>query len=386
MSATEAVTVRDAILGSSNGNPGQAFTTARSPVLDGERLAVRERDELAGGPDAGADRGSCGKRDPDLYESGGRDRHYTIDRHTGEIRFGDGVFGMIPPIGPSNIRITYRTGGGERGNSAAGTIVELKTGRPVRRRRRQPRAGPGRRGGGAHRAGRRTGTSRHPPRRPGDHRGRPRRDRHRRHRPWPGPMPWCPRSIRPASGSISPAPPSDDHVEADAGRMGVVVVPNDGTDRPTPTVGLLRAVHADLRARCPVGADLWVAGPEWIVARVRAVVTPATLVDVDALGTRVGSAIERFLHPLTGGSDGQGWAFGRKPHPSALLAVAARVDGVDHVASLSVSLEPETDDPDRKVALQRLLKRTTRGPDRPATARARAATVARPRAGLLRPS
>jgi hypothetical protein len=154
---------------------------------------------------------------------------------------------------------------------------------------------------------------------------------------------------------------SDEHDEVDAGRMGVVVVPAERTDRPTPTVGLLREVHALLLARCPVGVDLWVAGPEWVAVRVQAVVTPTTLVEADAVGSRVRAAVEQYLHPLTGGPDGAGWAFGRKPHPSALLAVAARVPGVDHVSALSVALEPDTDDPDRRIALRRLLSRPLGG-------------------------
>ncbi|MCM0593898.1 MAG: baseplate J/gp47 family protein [Gloeotrichia echinulata DEX184] len=57
-----------------------------------------------------------------------RDRHYVIDRITGEIRFGNSANGLIPPIGIGNLRIRrYQTGGGTVGNRPANTIVQLKT-------------------------------------------------------------------------------------------------------------------------------------------------------------------------------------------------------------------------------------------------------------------
>jgi predicted phage baseplate assembly protein len=65
---------------------------------------------------------------PDFYGSGASDRHYILDRQTGEIRFGNGQAGMIPPRGRNNIRLSfYRTGGGKQGNVISQTISQLKT-------------------------------------------------------------------------------------------------------------------------------------------------------------------------------------------------------------------------------------------------------------------
>jgi hypothetical protein len=44
--------------------------------------------------------------------------------------------------------------------------------------------------------------------------------------------------------------------------------------------------------------------------------------------------LQAFLHPLDGGTQGQGWSPGERPHRSDLVAQAAAVEGVDHVASL----------------------------------------------------
>src|SRR5262249_44099655 len=65
---------------------------------------------------------------PDFYASGPRDRHYVVDRLTGELRFGDGLNGLVPPAGPGDVRVAWdETRGGRTGNRPAGVVVQLKT-------------------------------------------------------------------------------------------------------------------------------------------------------------------------------------------------------------------------------------------------------------------
>jgi hypothetical protein len=63
------------------------------------------------------------------------------------------------------------------------------------------------------------------------------------------------------------------------------------------------------------------------------------------LASDVEQAIEqglaRFLHPLTGGFDGQGWDFGREPHRSDLYTLLEAIPGVDHVHSLAILQTPD---------------------------------------------
>ncbi|MEG4343071.1 baseplate J/gp47 family protein [Microcoleus sp. A003_D6] len=146
--ASQVITIKEELLGSSDGQPKQTYRTAQFPVLKGQRLEVRSpqvpsADELA------ALEKSLGKnaltivRDDlgrveevwvmwekvrDFYGSSQTDRHYIIDHLTGLVQFGDGVQGMIPPQGRNNIRLAqYRTGGGEKGNLAENRIAQLKT-------------------------------------------------------------------------------------------------------------------------------------------------------------------------------------------------------------------------------------------------------------------
>jgi hypothetical protein len=50
------------------------------------------------------------------------DRHYTVDKTTGTLTFGDGVHGRIPPGDLGNIRIIFTTGAGNAGNIFADDI------------------------------------------------------------------------------------------------------------------------------------------------------------------------------------------------------------------------------------------------------------------------
>src|SRR5262245_49996495 len=145
--ASHGVTLKDQILGSSNGTRSQSFTFARAPVLKGEAIEVRE----ASLPSA-TERARIYADEPDSIRtvkddagnvlevwvrwhpvdhfnlSGPGDRHYVADRVKGVVLFGDGVRGLIPPSGKDNIRaLSYRSGGGKTGNRAAGMITELKT-------------------------------------------------------------------------------------------------------------------------------------------------------------------------------------------------------------------------------------------------------------------
>lgn len=121
------------MLGSSDGRPGLQLQLARTPVIaDSLRLRVRERlspeDVLAlNEPEPGKVVDAVGDRPgpwvlwrevPDLLALAPTERVYTLDDETGVIRFGDGLHGMIPPIGRDSIIAEhFLVGGGEQANA-----------------------------------------------------------------------------------------------------------------------------------------------------------------------------------------------------------------------------------------------------------------------------
>jgi hypothetical protein len=350
--AVQTITVVNEILGSSNGAERQQFRSTRPPVLAGQQLEVREpeipsaEEQAVLDEEEGADAlnivtDATGRpreiwvrwhEVPDFYGSGPHDRHYVINHLTGEIRFGDGINGRVPPRGTGNVHLArYQTGGGSRGNRAPGTIAQLKTTVPYVEKAANPQAAAG--GAEAETTDalfeRMPHTLRHRDRAvtledyqdlallasPEVARARcvPLRD-----------LLADPLGNTPQPGSVS-----------------VIVVPRTRDVKPLPTLELLARVRGFVGARAAATASLAVVGPQYIRVDVRAEIAVATPGGASTVERAVHERLAAFLHPLTGGLEGSGWDFGRAPHRSDFFALIESVPGVDHVRYLRIT---ETED------------------------------------------
>jgi hypothetical protein len=65
------------------------------------------------------------KRIESLTQAEASEEVYELDSERGLLRFGDGIFGKIPPEGEQNVRVNYTYGGGTSGNLAIGTVNSL---------------------------------------------------------------------------------------------------------------------------------------------------------------------------------------------------------------------------------------------------------------------
>lgn len=337
-------TIFDEVLGASTGEPGQRVRATQLPVLTGQILEVREPElpsaeeraalEAEEGPDAmrvvAPQAGQPGEvwvrwhETTDFYGSQPRSRHYTLDRETGELRFGDGLHGLIPPRGRGNLRLSrYQTGGGAVGNRPAGNLTQLKTTVPLvdRATNLEPA------GGGADREELAAVLRRGP------------------------------RALRHGGRAVAVADFEDLAMLAspevalahalpalgaeEAGVVELLIVPRGAAARPIPSLELLARVQSYLEARMPATVELRVRGPDWLQVAVEAEVVPQRLEDAGDVQTAVLARLAAFLHPLTGGLDGAGWAFGRKPYRSDLYALVERTPGVSHVRRLQVDELPD---------------------------------------------
>jgi predicted phage baseplate assembly protein len=129
--AEHAETVRDEMLGISEGVPGQRFPLARGPVLGADGPLVIEV--------ADGDGWHRWERVERFDTSSPADRHFRLDTTSGEIVFGPAVrqsdggvvqFGAVPAKAAPVRATVYRIGGGHRGNVAARTIATLRTSVP----------------------------------------------------------------------------------------------------------------------------------------------------------------------------------------------------------------------------------------------------------------
>ncbi|MEA2563578.1 MAG: hypothetical protein QOH06_5082 [Acidobacteriota bacterium] len=338
-----AQTVLDEVLGSSLGERGQVFRTLRAPVLEGQLLEVIEPEVPSGADlaDLEAEEGdgtvtvvrdAAGqfvavrvrwREVPDFYGSGPRSRHYVLDHSTGEVRFGDGRRGLIPPPGRNNIRmVRYQAGGGLAGNRPAGSISQLKGTVPYVGGVVQLVAAEG----GAAEESLEAVRSRGP--------------KMLRHRNRATAAVDYEDLAFEASSQVARAQALPARSNVDGGRVGLIVVPASASAKPVPGLELLERVRSYIEARVSPVVDFWVVGPDWLQVDVRAEVVPQRLEAVTEVQTAVLDRLRSFLHPLTGGPEGEGWEFGRKPHRSDLYALIEETPGVDHVRQLEVTETP----------------------------------------------
>ncbi len=130
--ATHAERVTREFLGRSDGSAGQRFLVQMTPILKrqtGEQLEVKVEGEGS----------QVWQEVPDFADSDAYARHYTLDSVSGEVRFGPAIrqpdgtvklYGAIPPRGANILFKKYRYGGGDKGNVQAGILNTLKTSIP----------------------------------------------------------------------------------------------------------------------------------------------------------------------------------------------------------------------------------------------------------------
>jgi predicted phage baseplate assembly protein len=324
----QAETIRDEVLGGSDGSRDQSFRVANRPVLAGSlKLEIQISDE---GPDLWTEQ-------PDLFGSGPTDRHYTLNRTTGEIRMGDGVQGAVPVAyvgdpGGNVVARVYRFGGGRRGNVLARTITTLVT--PVdgidqgQVMNLEP-ANSGRDEETVDEAKKRA---------PSTLRSRDRAvtasdfeylatlaANVKRAKALPGFNPAFPGLKLP-------------------GVVSVVVVPDSDADNPMPSDGTLRSVCRYLDERRLLTTEVFVLKPVYGLVEVRADITVLGSADGAEVHDAVVSTLVDYFHPLRGGEDNLGWPFGGTIYYSRVYQRVLSVPGVSSVSSLVIALDDEEQD------------------------------------------
>lgn len=340
--AAQAVTMRDEVLGVSDGSPSQVFRTAHAPVLSGPYLQVREP-EMPPAAEQATIRAEEGDdaimvvESPreiwvrwhevsDFYASGQRDRHYVLDHISGEIHFGDGLSGQIPSAGARLRMPRYQTGGGAGGNRPAGAIAQLKTTVPYIDSAINLEAATG-------------GADAEPLDALLDR--APRMIRHRGRAVTVEDYADLARLASPEVARALCVPLYDLAADPDAatpqpGTISLIVVPRSAEPKPMPSLQLIERVRGYLEALSAPTARLAVVGPDYVRVDVEAEIVLISLDGAGAVEQAIRQRLGEFLHPLTGGLDRAGWDFGRQPHKSDLYALIEAILGVDHVYTLKV--------------------------------------------------
>jgi predicted phage baseplate assembly protein len=352
--ADQVQTINNETLGSGTGHPNQSLFFQQFPVLEGEQVQVRElvgaqanveflvlQEQLTEQGFTGADiRTVTDPRSgliaevwvswieqPNFYFSGPEDRHYVLDRASGRILFGDGVHGMLPTPGNSNIvAYVYRAGGGLAGNLAAGAINQLLNGAAA-----QSVTNPAAAESGADTEAAGNVSWRGP--QVLRHRGSAlAADDYEALALQASPGVAITRCLPATSANLRPAP----------GWVTLILVPHSLDPRPIPSYELKQEVAAYLAERAPAAIEsgrIAVIPPNYLPIGVSATVAAKQIDESGVVKTAAINALNKFLHPLYGGPDGRGWPFGRGVYLSDVAKVLEAVDGVDHVRLLELLLD-----------------------------------------------
>lgn len=363
ISATNAVTVTDELVGASDGMPNQEYQLASVPVLPD--TLILEVDEGEGfTPWTAVNDFAGSKRD---------DKHYTVELGTGKIRFGNGEQGKIPavlfartagPFTPSaageelpNIRArVYRSGGGARGNAGANKITALQSAIPyvagvtnlrpseggqdeetveeAKLRAPQTIRSASRAVTGADFEFLATQT-------PGA--------RIRRAKALPLRHPQF-QPTRPAAGAdlaavALPVP----------GVVTVIVVPDaEGPNsKPMPTEDTLKRVASWLQQHALITTELYVVAPRYRKIEIEARILAAPTARSDQVAEVLNRKLLDYFHPLRGGEEGGGWQFGGTIYFSEVYRQILTTAGVARVeaSALTIFVDGQRMDPCTDISL-----------------------------------
>lgn len=344
--ALQATTARGEVVGSTSELPGQQLRLARAPVLRGQQLYVREPEapsdveratlEAEEGADALQTRVNPATGEPENWvrwhetdsflESDARSRHYTLDRATGLITFGDGKRGLVPPRGTNNVAADYRSGGGVAGNVGPGAIAQIVTAVAGVKTVANPFASDG--GAAAETVAM------------VEQRG-PQTIRHRAHAVASGDLVWL---AREAAGTRVARAKCLSNVNRELrfepGWATLLIVPGGTESKLLPSSALIREVEDFLNARAFMGLSqqtpsrINVIGAGYLKIKVLAKIVPQDIGEAEQVKQRAVAALDAFLHPLTGGPRGTGWEFGRDVYESEVAQALESVAGVNHVETL----------------------------------------------------
>lgn len=332
VAATQAVTVKNAILGGSDGRPNQTFRLPNSPILRPLRFSKANGADSLGVKVWGlklevAEIGEefvTWQEVDDLAASGRRDPHFTLNYNSGEIQFGDGVHGRIPSANNLNpagsiVAREYRYGGGKAGNLSPGSINNIQTfiaGIDTATNWR-PSAG------GTTEETLAAAKSRAKQLLKSRDRAVTAEDFKALAEATPG--------VNVRRAAAFPLVHPKFTGAAIPGVVTVIIVPESDVARPTPSEATLQIVCAHLNEHRLLTSEVFVVAPTYQHVKLEANLIVKPDADLGVVKREVETRLNEYLHPLRGGEEKNGWDFGGTIFYSRVYRVIMETPGVDRI-------------------------------------------------------
>jgi predicted phage baseplate assembly protein len=331
--ALNGVTLEE-VIGSSDGSIDQSFELANKPILAGPSIWVLEPDapapadrkiiEEEEGPESI-------KPDPDgggtwvrwhevenLFDSQPGSRHYLCDPIKGEVSFGDGRKGWVPPSGRDSVKCEYRVGGGVAGNVGGNTLTVLKQSIAFVQAVTNPFSTQGGADAETVEEAKRRGTY-----------AIKNRDRAITAEDYESLALAASRRVARAKC-----------VQGSDGNISLLLVPKaereDGDARAVPSRDLIDRVASYIDKRRLITARVNVGKPRLVPLSLELTISLKPGATADRVKADVKEKVMRLLNPLHGGPKGDGWPFGRAVGKADLYPVVEGVDGVDRITDLVI--------------------------------------------------
>jgi len=126
----------------------------------------------------------------------------------------------------------------------------------------------------------------------------------------------------------------DINAAPEPGQISVVVVPGDLVDSLQPNPALQAGLWALLDERRLLATRHHVVGPEYVPITISGDLILQKDAMRDIVVKNAEKALQKFLDPLSGGFDQNGWPFGRDVYVSEVYEVLEKVPGVDFVENV----------------------------------------------------
>ncbi len=305
--AINRISVINEVLGSGNGFPGQSFSFSRKSVLPGQVIEVKEGDI----PVEWLEKSS-------FSMSGKLSRDYMIDRKEGQIFFGDGINGMVPPKGKNNIIArSYRSGGGKKGNQEKGVINTPRKANPNIERVTNHESASG----GVDDEDVVAAVFRGP-----------HTIKNGGYAVTVEDFEWL---AREASTEVIRSKAFHD----DNNRIQVIILADRKSEPPFPEKNLMDSVEKYIRERAffNIRENIHVSRPEFKRIDSEITIKPLLLNESSIVIEKIKKRLGTLLDPVKGGKFGTGYDFGEKIYVSDIACAIEDIEGVDYVAEIDMN-------------------------------------------------
>ncbi len=260
--------------------------------------------------------------------SGPFDRHYTIDRMTGRLSFGNGQQGKKPPrLGEDDVRVHYAYGGGKHGNVPAGTITSLQSSVAFIDGVLNPEPAAG---------GCDAGTVEE-----AVVRG-PKLFKHRYRAVTEEDFEWLTREAHPNVAKVKCLANLNVKLEAEPGAVSIVVLPKAGVGDGAHFQEMKRQVEKELMRQAASNVSfpgsIQVIAPAVLEIGIQATLWVSNMDEVVPVEREAISKLDVFLDPIRGNTDGKGWEIGQHVHRSMFYSLLKSVGPVQHIPQLSLNV------------------------------------------------